>query len=91
VALERLQKYQEALASYDKAIQFKPDKHEAWYGRGIALRKLEQYQEAIASYDKAIQFKPDFYEAWLGRGVALAELKQYQKRSHPMTSNSIQA
>lgn len=32
--------FEEAIASYDKAIEFKPDNHEAWYGRGIAIRQL---------------------------------------------------
>ena len=29
--------YQSSVISYDKALQFKPDLHEAWYNRGIAL------------------------------------------------------
>ena len=73
------ERYKEAVIDYDKAIQIKPDYHEAWYNRGIALRKLQRYQEAIASYDKAIQIKPDNHEAWNNRGNALDELKQYQE------------
>ena len=52
-----LQKYEEAIASYDKAIAIKPDYHEAWYNRGFALGRLKKYEEAIASYDKAIAIK----------------------------------
>jgi tetratricopeptide (TPR) repeat protein len=62
---------EEAIASYDKALQIKPDDHEAWLNRGAALRDLGQLEEAIASYDKALQFKPEFYEAWCNRGVAV--------------------
>ncbi|WP_017316946.1 tetratricopeptide repeat protein [Mastigocladopsis repens] len=32
-----MQRYGEAIASDDKAIEIKPDNHEAWYKRGIAL------------------------------------------------------
>ena len=74
-----LQKYEEAIASYDKAIAIKPDYHEAWYNRGFALGRLKKYEEAIASYDKAIAIKPDFYEAWNGRGVALWYLQRYEE------------
>ncbi|MEP0874722.1 tetratricopeptide repeat-containing serine protease family protein [Funiculus sociatus GB2-M2] len=73
------ERYKEAVIDYDKAIQIKPDFHEAWYNRGIALGKLKQYQEAIASYDKAIQFKPDLYQAWNNRALALSDLQQYEK------------
>ena len=49
----------EAIASYDKALQLKPDDHQAWYNRGIALGNLGRLDEAIASFDKALQLKPD--------------------------------
>ena len=68
---------EKAIAYYDKAIEFKPDFHEAWYNRGVALNKLERYTEAIASYDKVIEIKPDDHEAWYKRGQALYKLKQY--------------
>ncbi|MBD1219195.1 MAG: tetratricopeptide repeat protein, partial [Aphanizomenon flos-aquae Clear-A1] len=77
--LLRLQKYQEAIASYDKAIAIKPDFHEAWYGRGLCLDNLQKYQEAIASFDKAIAIKSDYYYAWHNRGFSLNELQKYQE------------
>jgi superkiller protein 3 len=40
-------------------VEFKPDKHEAWYNRGNSLGNLGRYEEAISSYDKAVEFKPD--------------------------------
>ncbi|MEQ9354082.1 CHAT domain-containing protein [Coleofasciculus chthonoplastes] len=66
-----------AIASYDKALQFKPDFHQAWYNRGVALADLGEYKEAIASYDKALQFKPDFHQAWNNRGVAAGKSPHY--------------
>ena len=60
-----------AIDSYDKAIQIKPDFHQAWHNRGSALGNLGRHEEAIASYDKAIQIKPDDHEAWNNRGFAL--------------------
>jgi Flp pilus assembly protein TadD len=58
-ALVDLGQFEEAIASYDKALQIKPDYHEAWSNRGVALMNLGQFEQAIASYDKALQFKPD--------------------------------
>ena len=59
-----------AIDSYDKAVQIKPDFHEAWNNRGIALRNLGRYEESIDSFDKALQIKPDYHQAWHGRGSA---------------------
>jgi tetratricopeptide (TPR) repeat protein len=53
-----------AIASYDKALEIKPDFHEAWNGRGIALDNLGRYEEAIASWDRALEIKPDDHEAF---------------------------
>jgi tetratricopeptide (TPR) repeat protein len=73
------QSYEAAIASYDKAIEFKPDYHQAWYNRGIALGNLNWHQEEITSYDKAIEFKLDDHQAWYNRGVALGNLNRYEE------------
>ncbi|TAF96760.1 MAG: tetratricopeptide repeat protein [Oscillatoriales cyanobacterium] len=52
--------YAKAIASYDKALEFKPD--------------LGRLEDAIASYDKALEFKPDKHDAWNNRGIALRNL-----------------
>jgi len=67
-----------AVASYDNALQIKPDDDDAWYNRGHALLNLGEYEKAIASYEKVIQIKPDYYEAWNSRGMALDNLGQYE-------------
>jgi tetratricopeptide (TPR) repeat protein len=70
---------EEAIASYDQALKFKPDYHEAWNNRGIALGNLERFEEAIASYDQALKFKPDYHEAWYNRGIALRKLERFEE------------
>ena len=71
-------RFEEAIASYDKAIQMEPDSAKAWFSRGAALAKLQQYEEAIAAYDRATQLKPDVAEAWFGQGIAQAKLQQLE-------------
>ncbi len=77
VALEKMGCHSDAVVSYDKALEIKPDYYQASYNRGVALRKLEQYSDAIASYDKALAIKSDLDQAWNSRGLALANLGQY--------------
>ncbi len=73
------EKYEQAIASYDKAINIKPDDHEALLYRGSALDELQRYSEAIASYDKAVAIKPDYHEAWNNRGISLDNLQRYSE------------
>jgi tetratricopeptide (TPR) repeat protein len=73
-----LQWYSDALVSFDKAIEIKPDYHWAWCNRGVALNKLGQFEEAIASLDKAIKINPDYNSAWNKRGLALYDLGRYE-------------
>jgi tetratricopeptide (TPR) repeat protein len=77
--LYTVKEYEAAIASYDKALEIKPDDHEAWYSRGIALDDLGRNEETIASFDKALEIKPDYHQAWYSRGYALVELGRYEK------------
>ena len=78
-ALSDLGRKEEAIASYDQAVAIKPDKHEAWYNRGVALSALGRNEEAIASYDEVLALKPDYYRAWDNRGDVLVNLKRYEE------------
>jgi tetratricopeptide (TPR) repeat protein len=49
-------RYEEAIASYDKALEHKPDFHEAWYNRGSFLSYLGRSEEAIANYQQGLSY-----------------------------------
>ncbi len=78
-ALWELDKYEEALQAYDKAIALKPDFHEAWYNKGVARGKLGKDEEALQAFDIAIALKRDFHEAWYNKGVAHGKLGKYEE------------
>ncbi|MCC3427648.1 MAG: CHAT domain-containing protein [Microcoleus sp. PH2017_01_SCD_O_A] len=64
--------FEQAIASYEKALEFKPDFYQAWINRGCILcDNFNKYEEAIASFDKALEIKPDFDKAWYNMGIAL--------------------
>ena len=65
--LYRLQRYEEAIASYDRALELKPDDDQAWNNRGIVLDNLQRYEEALASYDKALELNPDDDDTWYNK------------------------
>ena len=74
-----LQKYEEAIESYDQAITINPNYYSAWGKRGNALCNLQKYEEAIESHDQAITINPDYYYAWGSRGDALYYLEKYEE------------
>jgi hypothetical protein len=67
-----LGRFEDALASYDRALKVRPDYAEALNNRGLTLHGLKRFDEALADYDRALQIRPDFPEAhW---NVAMSRL-----------------
>jgi tetratricopeptide (TPR) repeat protein len=75
--LKRLKRLDEALASYDRAAELRPDDPLILNSRGAVLRELNRFADAIADFDAAIQLKPDFTEAFNNRGNTLKDLERY--------------
>ena len=59
------------MASFDKAIQLKPDFAKAYNGRGAGLQDLGRLDESMQNYDKAIQLTPFFAGAYNNRHALL--------------------
>ena len=73
---------QKTIAAYQKAIEIKPDLHEAYYNMGNTYYKLggkDNLQKAIAAYQKAIEIKPNKYKAYYNMGNAYDSLEQFDK------------
>ena len=79
VVKARQRRFDEALASYDRALAVRPDFAEALYNRGITLHELKRFDEALASYDRALAARPDFAEVLYNRGITLHELKRFDE------------
>ncbi len=78
-SLYEIEAYEEAIAAYERAIEIKPDSHEAFNNKGSALDKLGRYEEAIAAYERAIEIKPDKHEAFYNKGNTLGNLGRYEE------------
>lgn len=76
IALQNLRRYNEALASFDRALAIKPNDAEAYLKRGNILQDLQRYEEALESYDKALALRPDHAMVYNNRGNVLKDLKR---------------
>jgi tetratricopeptide (TPR) repeat protein len=72
-----LARYDEALKSYDRAIEFDPKNVDAWVYRGTPLEFLGRSEEALKSYDRALELDPKNANAWVNRSAAL--MGRYQE------------
>ena len=52
-ALYKLNKYDEVIKAYDRAIEINPQYSDAWYAKGTDPDKLNKHEEARKSYEKA--------------------------------------
>ena len=53
LVLSRLERYEEALAAYDRALAIDPNNAQALNRKGLTLKKLEQFEESARAYDNA--------------------------------------
>jgi tetratricopeptide (TPR) repeat protein len=74
LALASLRRFEEAVASYDRALSLRPGNAEVLYNRGNALLALARPRDALETYERAILARPDYAEALCNRGAALSAL-----------------
>ena len=79
VMLQNLNLNEEALVSFNNAIDQKPDYAEAYANKANSLSVLKKFEEAQESYDLAINFKPDYLKAYLNKGRSFKENGQFEK------------
>ncbi|MGB8688142.1 MAG: pentapeptide repeat-containing protein [Microcoleus sp.] len=70
---------QQALTTFEQAIQIQPDLHSAWYGKARTLEALNRNQEALVALDKTIQLQRNFYYALQARGDLLRGLNRREE------------
>ena len=66
----------EALACYEKAVSINPADPDACFERGVVLQHMKRHSEALADFDKTIAYRSDYAMAHNNRGVALGELNR---------------
>lgn len=77
--LRDAQKFTEAIALYDRALQLEPEYEYALVNKASVLNFLERYDEAIEVFEKAIQLQPDDCIAWFSKGIAFYNLERYEE------------
>jgi tetratricopeptide (TPR) repeat protein len=75
-ALSALRRYEEAVASYRRALALDPRFEEALGNVGVALRELRRFPEALEALDQALGLSPRDAELLCNRGAVLLDLER---------------
>jgi tetratricopeptide (TPR) repeat protein len=79
LALQGKGELEDAVASYSKAIDLRPDFWEAWWRRAEIYVKMGQGKQALAELSHVIDRNPTDTIAWLARGAAYNQMHDYKK------------
>jgi tetratricopeptide (TPR) repeat protein len=79
ISLCGINRSEEALQSYKKAIELDPENSDTWMSQGGASNNLGRYDEALQSYKKAIELDPKKPDIWMSQGDTLYNLRRYDE------------
>ena len=73
-----MERYEEAIADYERAIESLPDAPDLYLNYGNALTHVERYEDALAAFEIAFFLDQQNAEIYASRGLALASLGNVQ-------------
>lgn len=76
--LEELEKYEEALEQYDRAIEINGRDFSAYNNKAYILNKLRNYKEALHCANTAIELEPNAAHSYKNKAAALLGLELYE-------------
>ena len=85
VVLCHLERFNEAVESYDFALAIKEDFAGAWYNRGNALGSIGKISEAIESYQQSLLYEPEDTSTWHNLASSLEETGEFKDAIHAFT------
>ena len=71
-----LERFDEAITCYDRAIQIAPKEPDAYFERGVIFQKMGRSAQALADFDKGLARRTDYATAYNNRGAALVALNR---------------
>ncbi len=76
---QAFKEHQQAIASFDRAIQLNPNFYPAWLGKGLALMSLKRYPDSLEALDRAKELNSQDPFIWVNRGMVLEGLEEYEQ------------
>lgn len=74
LALINLNRFNEGIERYDKALKINPNFISSLNNKAFSLHELNRSDEAIEYYDKALKINPNDFKLWANKGFTLKNL-----------------
>src|SRR5471030_1487237 len=81
-ALKEMQHLEDALLSYERALELSGGDADTYYNRGVALQALRRQADALDSYDRALAINSGDDQAWNNRAAVLKQTGQFDAALH---------
>ena len=75
-ALQKMNRHEEALNNFKRALAINPNLPKAALAQGVSFSILGRHREALAAYDQAVRLETENPSAWYYRASAQLELSQ---------------
>jgi tetratricopeptide (TPR) repeat protein len=72
MAFDEVEQWREAIACYDKALEFDRSMVPAWSHKGNSLQQDGRRKEALECFNQALKLDGTFFKAWIGKGDILS-------------------
>lgn len=79
MSYDETQRYEEAIAAYQKAIDLDQKLFQPWYDMGNTEKKLGKNNEALSAYLKSIEINRYFFPAYYNSASIYLEAKNYDE------------
>jgi tetratricopeptide (TPR) repeat protein len=76
-AYANIDKHDDAIEAYLRALSIDPETANAWYNLGYSYFRLNLYNNAVEAYSQALRIDPEMTNAWYNLGAAYAKLNRY--------------
>ncbi len=76
VALDELEKHQEAVEVYEKYLENNDEDASAWTNLGVAYSNLEKYEDALKCFGNALANEKDDAIMWANKAEVLVDLER---------------
>ena len=78
IAYRREEKFEQAMAEFEQAVNINPDHADAWYHHGLAWGLMGEHGRAVADFTHAVALAPEYADAYNCRGYALLCMGEYR-------------
>ena len=66
--------YEDAIRSFDRAIEYRKNDSKAFGFRGLSYLDLKEYRSALSDFDYAIRINPNYGEHYYHRGLTFYQM-----------------